>query len=212
VRRRFVIYAALFAIGVVGGPTVAGAVHEGSTTGSSNGQEHPNTVVSGGGTEHVLESAVAASMSVAAASKDITAKALTDHGCDNTEWGFVITQIDMQSDAPASIHVTWANGHSEDVSLSAFTGGTAHYTTTDNLDSTVTSATASIYDSWSGEFNLSHGPCNEVTTTTTTTTQPKAGTTTTTTTQPQSSQPTTTTTQAPQVASQTVTAQPTSTG
>ena len=55
-RRRFVIYAAMFAIGVVGAPTVASAAHEGSTGGSSNGQEHLNTVVSGGGTEHVLES------------------------------------------------------------------------------------------------------------------------------------------------------------
>ena len=91
--------------------------------------------------------------------KQISAKALTDHECNDTEWHFVITQIDTAADAPATIHVTWANGQSEDVPLLKFTGGTAHYTTTSNLDSTVTSATAVIYADWSGQFNLSHGPC-----------------------------------------------------
>jgi hypothetical protein len=89
----------------------------------------------------------------------ISAKALTDHECNSSEWHFVITQIDTVADAPASIHVTWANGQSEDVPLTNFTGGVAHYVTTDNLDSTVTSATAVIYAGWSGQFNLSHGPC-----------------------------------------------------
>jgi hypothetical protein len=91
--------------------------------------------------------------------KEISAKALFDHECNDTEWHFVITQIDTAADAPASIHVTWANGQSEDVPLQKFTGGTAHYVTTSNLDSTVTSATAVIYAGWSGQFNLSHGPC-----------------------------------------------------
>jgi hypothetical protein len=91
--------------------------------------------------------------------KTINAKALTDHECNSSEWHFVITQIDTAADAPASIHVTWANGQSEDVPLTTFTGGVAHYVTTDNLDSTVTSATAVIYAGWSGQFNLSHGPC-----------------------------------------------------
>lgn len=90
---------------------------------------------------------------------EISAKALDDHECNSAEWHFVITQIDDESNAPASIHVTWANGASADVALEKFTGGTAHYTTTLNLDSTVTSATANIYAGWSGQFNLSHGPC-----------------------------------------------------
>ena len=89
----------------------------------------------------------------------IEAKALTDHGCNTSEWHFVITQIDEESNAPGSIDVTWANGNSASVPLDKFTGGVAHYSTTANLDSTVTSATAMIYSSWSGEFNLSHGPC-----------------------------------------------------
>lgn len=106
----------------------------------------------------------------AGAVQAISAKALTDHECDATEWHFVINQLDDPSDAPATIHVEWANGNDEDVPLDTVTpGGVAHYVTTANLDSTVTSATADIVDSWDGQFNLSHGPCNETTTTTTTT-------------------------------------------
>jgi hypothetical protein len=90
---------------------------------------------------------------------EISAKALLGHECNDTEWHFVINQVDTKADAPATIHVTWANGNSEDVALAKFTGGVAHYITTDNLDSVVTSATATIYGGWSGQFNLSHGPC-----------------------------------------------------
>jgi hypothetical protein len=89
----------------------------------------------------------------------ISAKSLLGHECDDTEWHFVINQIDVVAHAPATIHVTWANGQSEDVPLAKFTGGVAHYVTTANLDSVVTSATATIYGGWSGQFNLSHGPC-----------------------------------------------------
>ncbi|MDQ5932117.1 MAG: hypothetical protein QG649_202 [Patescibacteria group bacterium] len=92
-------------------------------------------------------------------SKPIEAKALTDHGCDSSEWHFVITQVDSAPNAPASIMVNWANGDSQSVPLDKVTGGTAHYATTANLDSTVTSATTSIYAAWGGQFNLSHGPC-----------------------------------------------------
>ena len=99
------------------------------------------------------------SPAVADTTKPISAKALTSHECNADQWQFVITQVDAQADAPTSIHVTWANSNSEDVPLSTFTGMTAHYRTTDNLDSTVTSATADIYSAWSGQFNLSDGPC-----------------------------------------------------
>ena len=93
--------------------------------------------------------------------KDISAKALTDHGCDSSEWHFVITQIESEDLAPASIFVSWANGASENVPLDKVTGGTGHYATTSNLDSTVVSATAVIYAEWGGQFNLSHGPCGD---------------------------------------------------
>jgi hypothetical protein len=38
-------------------------------------------------------------------------------------------------------------------------GSTAHYRTTLYLSSSVTGAWAVIKGSWSGRFNLSHGPC-----------------------------------------------------
>lgn len=91
--------------------------------------------------------------------QSITAKALTDHECSDSEWHFVINQVDTEADAPASISVAWANKATAVVKLWKFTGGVAHYVTTANLDSTVTSATAVIYAGWSGQFNLSHGPC-----------------------------------------------------
>ncbi|MGB9593059.1 MAG: hypothetical protein ACPL7R_02835, partial [Anaerolineae bacterium] len=84
--------------------------------------------------------------------KVISAKALTDHECDDTEWHFVITQVADEASAPASIEVRWADGSVEIVPLWKFTGGTAHYATTLHLNSQVVSATATIYASWSGQF------------------------------------------------------------
>jgi len=95
----------------------------------------------------------------ASEAKQIFAKALTSHECNSTEWHFVITQVDTQANAPLSIHVKWANGNEADVSLDKFVGGVAHYVTSSNLNSSVVEATAVIYSGWSGEFNLSHGPC-----------------------------------------------------
>jgi hypothetical protein len=84
---------------------------------------------------------------------------LSDHECNSSEWHFVITQIASDEQAPASISVTFDNGKTISVSLDKVTGGTAHYATTQYLDSKVVSATADIYEGWSGKFNLSHGPC-----------------------------------------------------
>jgi hypothetical protein len=94
-----------------------------------------------------------------AATIEVKVGSLTDHGCDSTEWHFIINQIDEEANAPTSITVKWANGQTEVVPLDKFTGGAAHYATDSNLDSTVVSATAEIYDGWSGQFVLSHGPC-----------------------------------------------------
>lgn len=94
--------------------------------------------------------------------KEIRAKSLTGYACDSTEWHFVITQINAnEEDPPPSITVTWANGATADVKIGDSRSAVAHYTTKEHLDSTVTSATAEIYDSWSGQFNLSHGPCKK---------------------------------------------------
>ena len=93
----------------------------------------------------------------------ISAKALGDADCsypgdDDYGWHFVITQLAQEADAPTSIHVVW-DGNREDVPMWKFTGGTAHYLTTSNVDSTVTLATAEICVPWTGQFNLSHRPC-----------------------------------------------------
>jgi len=108
----------------------------------------------------------------AQAAQYIEAKALVDHECDTGEWHFVIVQISDPSLAPASITVSWANGDSQVVPIEKFTEKVAHYTTTANLDSTVVSASATIYDEWDGQFNLSHGPCEEPTPTPTPTPSP----------------------------------------
>src|SRR6185503_10973523 len=92
----------------------------------------------------------------------INAKALTDHECNSSEWHFVITGV-SGGNAPASITVAWSNGATASVALDRVTGNVAHYTTTLNLGSTVTGASAMIASSWSGQFNLSHGPCNAAT-------------------------------------------------
>ncbi|MCX6023437.1 MAG: hypothetical protein NTZ05_17245 [Chloroflexi bacterium] len=89
----------------------------------------------------------------------ISAKALTDHECNSTELHFVITQLASAAQAPASVHVTWANGAQADVPLQKVTGGVGHYLTTANLGSAVVSATTTIDSAWGGQFNLSHGPC-----------------------------------------------------
>lgn len=95
-------------------------------------------------------------------SAEISAKALDDHTCNSSEWHFVITQVDSESNAPASIDVTFSGGDTVSVPLDdKFTGGTAHYTEVSHLNETVVSATTSIYSGWSGQFNLSHGPCGD---------------------------------------------------
>lgn len=101
-------------------------------------------------------------------SKTIEAKALIDHDCyPNDEWHFVITQISNQDLAPSSIFVEWHNNQSETVNMDKFTGEVAHYTSFNNLNSTVKKAEATIYSEWDGQFNLSHGPCPTTTPTTT---------------------------------------------
>ena len=87
------------------------------------------------------------------------AKAINDHECVPTEWHWVLNQLDREADAPRAISVTWANGQTIDVPLEKFTGKVAHYTTTANFNLAVVNATAVAPAGWSGQFNLSHGPC-----------------------------------------------------
>jgi hypothetical protein len=86
-------------------------------------------------------------------------------GNDAQEWHFVITSIADPSLAPASITAVF-DGVPEIVPLDTVghppdgvTGGTAHYVTTAHLDATDVEGTATIYGEWSGNFNVSHGPC-----------------------------------------------------
>ncbi len=84
----------------------------------------------------------------------------TDSGGTITAWHFVINQIDSQADAPSYITVNWSNGDSEQVDMAKFTGKVAHYDVSGTSDHTlITSATADIYDGWSGQFNLSDVTC-----------------------------------------------------
>lgn len=89
------------------------------------------------------------------------AQALDDHPCDETEWHFVINQLDDASEAPHEIVVTWDGSITKEVDLDHTTQSTAHYTTTDHLDADVTGARADLPASWDGRFNLSHGPCHD---------------------------------------------------
>jgi hypothetical protein len=93
--------------------------------------------------------------------KAISATALIEHECVEGEWHFIINGLKDALTAPASITVRWANGATETVPLEKTSGDAAHYTTTANLDSPVTGATANIAADWGGNFNLSHGPCIE---------------------------------------------------
>jgi hypothetical protein len=77
------------------------------------------------------------------------------------DWHWIINQIDDESQAPASIRVTFSPGGTVNVPLEKATPGVvAHYTFTGNLSSTVTNATAVIYSAWDGRFVLS---CPEAT-------------------------------------------------
>ena len=85
--------------------------------------------------------------------------AATGHECVPTEWHWVMTQVNDINDSPEKISVTWANGQALEVPRTAYTGKVAHYATTLNLNSAVVNATTVAPAGWSGQFNLSHGPC-----------------------------------------------------
>ena len=94
------------------------------------------------------------------ATLDDTQGACLDAGGTITSWHFIINQIHPSEDAPAFITVEW-NGDTEDFDLDRVTGRVAHYTVTSDDDdhTSIASATAEIYDGWSGNFNLSSVEC-----------------------------------------------------
>lgn len=90
-----------------------------------------------------------------------SAKAITDYSCDESAWHFVITDMHDHA-APGSISVTFEDSTTEAISLEKVTGNVAHYTSAENADLRVSSATAQLPSDWSGQFNLSSGPCTFV--------------------------------------------------
>jgi len=89
----------------------------------------------------------------------------TSWAIDNTQWHFIINQIDNKVDAPSSIHVVWSDGSTSDPPLDKFTGKVAHYVDTAHLnlfpkwDSFLKLYLVSAQINCSyGNFNISHGP------------------------------------------------------
>lgn len=92
--------------------------------------------------------------------KIVRAGGLDDHDCKETEWHFVITNVDGET-APRSVHVTWSEDDAA-VRLEQVTGETAHYRTSSHLDQSVEKATARIHEDWEGNFRLGDGPCHQL--------------------------------------------------
>ena len=104
-------------------------------------------------------SAVPTTISAKQSTLDEHQNACINAGGTLTGWHFIINQVRVGS-PPAMITVTWSNGDTEDVPLAQTSGPVGHY----NVDATathtlITSATATIYGAWSGEFNLSSVEC-----------------------------------------------------
>lgn len=101
----------------------------------------------------------AQSISAKQATLDEHQDACTDAGGTLTSWHFIINQVRVGS-PPANISVTWSNGDVQVVPLSQTSGPVGHYNVAGTAAHTlITSATATIYDAWSGQFNLSSVEC-----------------------------------------------------
>jgi len=104
-------------------------------------------------------SAVPTTISAKQSTLDEHQNACINAGGTLTGWHFIINQVRVGS-PPANISVTWSNGDVELVPLSKTSGPVGHYDVTGSATHTrITSATASIYSSWSGQFNLSSVEC-----------------------------------------------------
>jgi hypothetical protein len=104
----------------------------------------------------------------------VSQPSLHDAGCDPqnpNEWQFNITGVPQDETPPASITVT-TNLGDLDVPLSAHNGNVAQYDLVNAGVTTVTDASASIFDGWDGTFVLSHRPCGTPTPTATATATP----------------------------------------
>ncbi len=103
----------------------------------------------------------------------VSPDSLRDAGCDLSnpnEWQFNITGV-LDETPPASITVITNLGPLV-VPLSNHSGNVAQYDLVNAGVTTVTNATASIFDGWEGNFILSHRPCGTPTPTGTATSTP----------------------------------------
>ena len=87
---------------------------------------------------------------IAYAQGTITAKVQGGHECNAEEWHFVITQIDQGEDAPAFITVSGPTAIPNRFRSTRSRAGRLTTSRNSNLDSTVVSATADIYEGWAG--------------------------------------------------------------
>jgi hypothetical protein len=79
--------------------------------------------------------------------------------CNASEWHFVVNGLGGGT-APASIHAAWTDGTETDLPLVQANQGTAHFTATSPLGAALKGAWVNMPTGWSGNFLLSHGPCN----------------------------------------------------
>jgi hypothetical protein len=103
------------------------------------------------------------SVTPAWASKTISLRnSIAGTSCEDDEYLFIINQLDKSSDAPASIQVQLSCGGSITVNLSKLNNKLALYSLPAGDvpgGCTPVGATAVIYDSYSGNFVISHVPC-----------------------------------------------------
>ena len=94
------------------------------------------------------------------ASLDEHQDACTEAGGTVTSWHFIINQVRVGT-PPANITVTFSgNNVPQVVPLAKTSGPVGHYNVEGSATHTlITSATATIYDGWSGQFNLSSVEC-----------------------------------------------------
>jgi hypothetical protein len=105
-----------------------------------------------------LAIAIALAVASIAAAKTISQQN-SNVSCTSDEWLWVINQLQNSASAPASITVQLSGGGTIVVAASQVQNKNAHYALDpDDIPAgqTPVGATASIYDSWSGNFVLSH--------------------------------------------------------
>jgi subtilisin family serine protease len=76
--------------------------------------------------------------------------------CSSSTWALTVTKPGAA--APSQIAVTWADGSRALVPLTSSTQSSATYSTTQHLQSALTSAKADVPATWSGRFDVSSGP------------------------------------------------------